>query len=233
MAGYEEFKQLRQNTGCTVRSFAELTKISSRSLTNYENGSLQLIAMPVEKSIRIFHCLNQDIPEFYYRNYPLKEEVDEQLAIWQIMNPQTFNFMDIRIKLFNRLNKIRERHTIDESILSRIITDYNLIVEEMETKVQENGNFKPEDYERYVKPILYRIRWGNDEPNQEGFGNCINDKLYMTDFTYKDIASFIGITSEHLKHSVYGKYDYNKMHIGVALKLCYVLNVSFQELFIT
>lgn len=232
MTGYEEFKQLRKNTGFTIRSFAEQTKISSRSLTDYENGHLQLIAMPAEKCIRIFQCLNEDIPEFFFRNYPLKEEVDTQLTKWQIMNPKNFNFTDMRFKLCNRLNKIRERHTIDESILFRIITDYNLAFKQLESKVQENGCITPEDYAQFVQPILYRIRWGNNEPRQEGFGNCINDKLYMTDYTYKDIAGFCGITSEHLKHSIYGKYDYHKMHIGVALKLCYVLNISFQDLFI-
>lgn len=232
MTGYEKFKQLRKNRGYTVRDFADQAGISSRSLTSYENGSLELLAISVEKCIRIFRLLDKKIPEFYYKNYPLKDEVDERLAKWQIMNPQTVNFMDMRVKLCNRLNKIRERHTIDEPILSRIITDYSLTFEQLESKVKSDGCITLEDYSLYVQPILYQIRWGNNKPCQDGFGNCINDKLFMTDYTYKDIASFIGITSEHLKHSIYGRYDYRKMHISVALKLCYVLNVSFQELFI-
>lgn len=232
MTGYEEFKQLRKNTGCTVRNFADQVGISSRSLTNYENGSLQLTAVSVEKCVRIFHLLGKDIPEFYFRNYSLREEVDEQLAKWQLMNPQVVNFMDMRVKLCNRLNKIRERHTIDEPILSRIIIDYNLTFEELESRVGEDGCIIPEDYDLYVNPILYQIRWGNDEPKREGFGNYVNDKLFMTEYTYKDVANFIGITSEHLKNSIYGRYDYRKMHIGIALKLCYILNIPFQELFI-
>jgi transcriptional regulator with XRE-family HTH domain len=224
VTGYQEFKQLRKDTGYTIRSFAEKAGISSRSQTSYENGSLQLIAMSVDKCIRIFHLLDQDIPEFYYKNYLLKEEVDEQLAKWQIMNLQTVNFMDMRVKLCNRLNKIRQRHTIDEPFLNQIVTDYNLAFEQLEAKVREDGSISSEDYALYIQPILYRIRWGNEQPRHDEFGSCVNDKLFMTDYTYKDIARFIGITSEHLKHSIYGRYDYRKMHIGVALKLCYVLN---------
>ena len=230
--GYEKFKQLREETGYSVRNFATKVQISSRSLTNYENGKMQLTALPVEKCIRIFEFIKQDIPEFYYEYYPLKKEADKKLAEWKYINSKIKDFPELKIRIFNRLSKIRERKTMDEQILNDIFSDFNRIFAFLETTLEEDGSISSENYEKYVQPLLYRIRWGNEKPNRQGFGNCINDSLYMTDYSYKDLADFIGSTPAHLMNIIYGKYDFHKMHIGVALKLCYVLNILFDELFL-
>ena len=57
----------------------------------------------------------------------------------------------------------------------------------------------------------------------------IEDALYKTEFSLSDLSDLCSITKHHLNCCVNGMYNINNLKIISILKLCYILDLDFND----
>lgn len=233
MDGTEAFKKYRVNTGNTIRKFAALTRLSPRIITCYENGEKAINNIPVFKAIEIFDIFNADIEEYFDTYYPYKKALDEKTNRWKEENPHILEYEILKHRMYLRLAKIKKRKTVPEDVLDIVYDNFHKNFEILKLKIDANGNITEQDYLQYVIPINNMIKSGQNHLDTESeISNKIYHKLQKTEYSIPDVAAFCDISRQHLWRCVNGTFDFSKMRIDTALKLCYVLNMDFTEVFV-
>lgn len=233
MDGKEAFKNYRIGTGNTIRKFASLTKLSPRIITCYENGEKGINNIPVFKAIEIFDIFNADIEEYFETYYPYKENIDEKIRKWHEKNPHILDYETLKHRMYLRLAKIKKRKTIPDDLLELVFEIYHKNFEILKLKTDKDGKISEQDYMQYVYPINNMIKSGQNHLITE---SVISQKIYNalqdSEYSIPDVAEICDISRQHLGRCVNGTFDFNKMRIDTALKLCYALNMDFREVFL-
>ena len=233
MNGNEAFKYLREQKEYTVRQFAALSGTSPRIITYYESGERQIPYMSVLKAFDIFDLLQADIETYMDEYYPYKKELDANLIQWKKENLRNLNYTLLKKRFYMQLAKIRERQNIPISLLDIIFSKYQETFSELEAFVDENGNISDAKYEEYIMPLQYAIKKGFriESMPENLISRNILEGICRTEFSVPEVAKLSGITSQHLKGCINETFDFDKMHVCVALKLCYILNLDFNDTF--
>lgn len=233
MNGYEAFKKYREESGLSVRNFAAEMGIAPRSVSYYESGHLSCTQMPVYKAIKIFDFFGVSIEEFYDEYYPYKQELDKKIQEWKRNNPRELNYEIVKNRLYHRLAKIKQRQSIPTDKLEVIYDMYNSMFNQKIIQTDEAGNMTDLAYEKYVLPIFYEIRKGTSIQPEDRTSQVILDAFLRKAYLDKDLCSFCDVSKRLLSNLMNGGYDFNKVHIIAVLKLCYVLDLKFEEVFRT
>ena len=232
MEGYEAFKKLRVDSGFSVRKFAACAEISPRTLTYYENGENSLLCIPTEKAVCLFSLLNVSITEFFYQYYPIKHNVEVILAEWNKTKERVTDKEKVKIRLKNRIYKMKERNIIDAPTMDGIISEYEKQMTIMYKVLGKRKDLSEEEYDQFVLPILCLIRRENKPIPENKRTYAVTEALYHTEFSIPDLANIIGVSQQHLKSRL-NKGELEKLHIETILKLCLVLKIDFEKLFET
>lgn len=233
MDGNSAFKNYRVNNGLSVRKFASATQLSPRIVTSYENGEKAISNIPVFKAIRIFDIFQADIEEYFDIYYPYKNILDEKIEKWEKENPHILDYEILKHRMYLRLAKIKKRQSVPDEVCVRLYEEYNKNFEILKSKVDAKGNISDEDYMQYIEPINYLIKKGQHQLETDNrISYIIMENLLKTEYSIPDVATLCDISRQHLWRCVNGTFDFGKMRIDTALKLCYTLNMDFKEVFI-
>lgn len=230
MTSYEAFKELRENTGISIREFARLTGIAPRTITQYSNGSINLSKIPAIKAYKIFTIFNYPITKFYEEHFMYKEEVEKEIALWRDANKREYDYAILKRRVYSRIVKLKEREKITIIQYEELKEQHKRTFEYLETK-QVHGLLNDVLYDEYILPLLFNIRIMSENKSRTCVAQKIVEALYKTDYKIKDISKFCGIADVKCVEYFNGAYNFENMYIITALKLCYVLNLDFEQTF--
>ncbi len=236
LRGYEVFKVARENAGYSYREFAAIADISLSLLVYYESGQKSLLGMSVRKAIKVFEILNISLQDFYLSYYYKEIDVSEVINQWERDNPREYSIKKLYQRLKNRIFKLRERKRIASDIYEKLYTDLQATFKLLE---KEGTFITDEQYEMYVLEFEYQIGKCLEDnlPEEEQMKNetaiRINDCILHSDYSYKDLASFLGITNRRLSNCKNADNGYDDMKIETALKICNVFSAKFEDLFVS
>ena len=229
MTGTEYLKEKRKEKGYTVRGFAAACGVAPRMVSYYESGEKSVSSMPVIKAQKYFGMLGINIETYFKEYYSYLSEVDSKVEEWYINNPRTLEKSSLKRRYCKRLAKIKERKYMDISDFDNI---YNVYQDIFNNKVNHEI-LSENEYNRYILELNYKIRIALNPLNNEisEISKTVLDALYHTEFSITDISSFCGLSKQHVCSCIQGGYDIRLIHVISALKLCYVLDLSFEEVF--
>jgi hypothetical protein len=233
MKGNEYFKQKRETMGFSFDKFTNQAKVGRSTLFYIESGDISLTQISTERCVRMFRLLDIPVSDFYDEFYPYKDETARAIDRWDAENPLELRFPVVKRKVYNRLCKIKERKLFAEETVNELFDMYNSFFTQPDImkKYRKSGNLMSvEDYEVYVVGINYRIMSEKNSKN-DGASGLILDKLAHTRYSVSDLSSIVGdIGRSNL--SLYfntRKDSLPNMHIISLLKICYVLDIDFNN----
>lgn len=235
LKGYEAFKIARETAGYSYREFAGIADISLSLLVYYENGQKSLLGMSVKKAIEVFEILNVSLQDFYMAYYSNELNVDDVVAQWKKSNPREYSVKKLYQRLKNRIFKLRERERITLDMYERLYAELQAVFKVLEV---EGAHISDKIYEEYILDLEYQIGKCLEEnlPEEEKMKNeaaiRINDCILRSDYSYKDLAAFIGITNRRLSNCKNTENGYDDMKIENAMKICNVFSVRFEDIFL-
>lgn len=235
LKGYEAFKNARENAGYSYREFAGIADISLSLLVYYENGQKSLLGMPVKKAIEVFEILNISLHDFYMAYYSKELGVENVIAQWKKDNPREYSVKKLYQRLKNRIFKLRERERITPDMHERLYANLQAVFKVLEG---ESSYISDKIYEEYIWDLEYQIGKCLEDnlPEEEQMKNeaavRINDCILRSDFSYKDLATFIGITNRRLSNCKNTESGYDDMKVENAMRICNVFSVRFEDIFL-
>ena len=230
MEGYEAFRKLREEKGISIREFAALTDIAPRTITYYGNGQIDLSKITVIKAYRIFLILECSVTEFYDKYFPYKEEILRKKQLWCETNKRDYDYMVLKKRVYARIAKLKEREKITINQFEELKQDYHQVFAVLETKLV-NGMIDDTLYEEYLVPLLFKIKSKSAVKANNAIAQRFLEALYKTDYKIKDLAHFCELAEKKCIAYLNGVYNFEDMHVITALKLCYVLELDFEEVF--
>ena len=231
MNGQEALKHYRKLKGYSILQLALMLELSTRSISYYESGESPITSMPVSKAVEMFKLLDVNIENFFDEYYPYKKDVDGKIQLWREKHPRTLEVKVLKKRMYLRLAKIKERNNISTTRLELLYSDFNKTFDELVVEMDESGYITDTVYERVVIPLMYNVKVEMQKTPKDFICKRILEGVLKTEYSVKDIAGFCNITHQHLAWCMKGKNDIRKMHIGIVLELCYVLNLDFTEVF--
>lgn len=232
MTGNEFLKMKREECGYSVRKFAVDIGVSPRTISYHESGEKRIGSISLNKCICMFRRLDIPVCEFFDLYYPYKHSIDEKKKQWAEQNLRTYNFGLLKKRLYLRLAQIKKRKRLGEKELEEILVLFEAFFKDPQCPYSDGDDISPFDYEKYVRPIYYKIKIGMNGLPSDEIGRTIIDALYKTDFSISDVAAICDITKQHLNLCINGNFDFGAMHVYTALKLCYLLELDFEEIFV-
>lgn len=232
MTGNEFLKLRREKCGYSIRKFADDIDISSRTVSYYESGEKKINAISINKCICMFGRLDISVCDFFDLYYPYKQSIDEKKMRWIEQNPCIYNFGLLKKRLYLRIAQIKKRKRLRETELEEISALYDAFFKNPSCSYSDKDDISTEDYEKNIRPIYYKIKVGMNGLPSDGIGRAIIDALYKTDFSLSDVAAMCEITKQHLNLCISGNFNFGAMHVYTALKLCYLLELDFEEIFV-
>lgn len=230
MTGNEFLKSKREVCGFSIRQFAVNIGVSPRTITYYEAGEKSIGAISLNKCIYMFNSLGISVYDFFNTFYPYKPVINVEKERWEKENPNVYNFGLLKKRLYLRLAQIRKRERLGETELEEITEMYELFFKNSSYLTDDDISIG--DYEKYVKPIYYKIKVKmNGLPTNE-MGYAIIDALCRTDYALSDVAQMCDISKQHLNQCINGNFDFGAMHVYTALKLSYLLDLDFEKIFV-
>lgn len=235
LKGYIAFKNARENAGYSYREFAGIADISLSLLVYYENGQKSLLGMPVKKAIEVFEILDISLQDFYSTYFSKELDVTDALIQWKNENLREYSVKKLYLRFKNRILKLKERERITPDMYESLFTEVQAVFKLLES---DGLYISDEHYEEHILELEYLIGkcLENNLPEEEQLKNeaaiRINDCILRSDYSYKDLAAFIGITNRRLSNCKNAENGYDDMKIENALKICNVFSVRFEEIFV-
>jgi len=235
LKGYEAFKNARENVGYSHREFAGIADIGLSMLVYYENGKRSLLKMSAKKAVEVFEILNISLQDFYMTYYFDELDVKDAVAQWKKDNPREYSVKKLYQRLKNRIFKLKERERITFDMHKKLYANLQAIFKVLK---EEGAYISDEIYEEYILDFQSQIGKCLEEnlPEEKQMKNevsiRINECVLRSDYSYKDLATFIGITNIKLSNYKNAENGYEDMMIETALKICNVFSVKFEDIFV-
>ena len=229
MTGNEFLKLKREEKDFTIRGFAKTSGIAPRMVSYYESGEKQLTSIPIEKAVRIFDLLGVEIEEFFCTYYPYKDNLDKALNLWHKENLREYEVASLKKRYYHRLMKIKERNSLNLTDYERLYLAYR---ELFDNRLSNQIVISDKEYEDLVLALNYQFRLLLNPFPENVIARSILDSLYHTEYLISDLSKFSGISYDHLRGCLDGNYNIEHMRVGLALSLCYILKVPFNDVFV-
>lgn len=232
MKSYQLIKEQREATGLTVKEFCEKVNISIGAFVEYQNGTKSLLCLPLGKAVRIFSVIDIEIEKFYDKYFPeLRQEIAQKLAKWHVEHPAELNLDKLKRRYRARIAKAKERKFLPDIEIDGLLCDYKDTFKELEMCVNDRGMISMALYEERILSLSYAMKQkieGGEIKN--AVSKLINDAILKSEMTYADLGGIAGVTPRRLTMCKTSPEGYSSMKIGSVLKICYALNVPFDNI---
>lgn len=232
MEAYEYFKQKREQTGMTVREFCKKVNISVGSCVEYQNGTKSLLSLPLDKTIRIFSVINIHIEKFYDDYFPeLKEEITKRMIVWEEKRKPELDLMKLQHRYRARIAKMKERKVLPDVEIEQFLQEYKTLFKGLKAEMDSSGNISKTLYKERILPFSCRLKKQIENGEiKNSVSRRINDAMLAKEITYVELAHIVDITPVSLTYAKTSQTGYSSMKIGTVLKICYALDISFDEI---
>ena len=230
MTGNEYLKNRREEKGYSQKAFVELCDISQRYISSLETGERSLCGVPVAKIIRLFEVLDISCTDFYEKYYqPYFVCLDSRIAEWHKNNPRIYDRNFLKKRYYQRIAQIKGRNTLDITAMDGLFNAYKdcFLNELDDVKILSN-----EQYEKYILPLNCKIRSALSSMPQGPASKLIVSAIFQTEYSFADVAGICEVTVSHLRGCLDGTYDIMSVNIILALKLCRLLSLDFENTFV-
>lgn len=232
MKSYHLIKEQRKASGLTVREFCEKAGISIGTFAECQNGTKSLLRLSLGKAVRMFAVMDIDIGEFYEENFPeLRQEMMQKLDDWRIGHPVELDFDKLRCRYRAYIAKVKERKAMSDMEINSLLRDYNDTFKELEAHVNGQGAIPEELYKEKVLPLAYGLKKKQDGNGMKNRASRLIDEAVLKNgMTYAELGKIVGVTPRRLTACKTSPEGYSGMRIDYVLKICYALNVPFDDI---
>lgn len=225
MDGKDKLKELRVNSGYTIRAFALLMDMSPAVVFGYESGQKSITSIPVYRAVEMFDLFHVSLYDFLHEHYDLEAPLCGEI-VKDTPNDAKVLLYEIN-KLEKRIHKNFERKKIEPDMAAELFSMLSL--------ARENPNDDPpvDVYEKYVCPVSYLIKKTLKpiNPSLPEANQLIIDGLYRKDLSYDLLAQMCGVNYDHVRKSIQKMEGVWHMHVGLVYRICYLLGLQFEEIF--
>lgn len=232
----KKLNTIRQSKGLTILALYMKTGISTRTFSDYFSGKLSLKNIPADSAILLFDALDTPIFDFYDENFPFKEELSK--AVEKAGKKKlSVSFGQYEDRLWYKISRYYYRKKITEAEreeLKRMHDEAFYSSEpgkEFPYHARENAFLTYDEYLKYIKPIEMKLDYLSDRESYADEETKVYRKIVESDFTLTEVANLCEITRQHLKGCLDGRYKLQSLKIITALKLSFLLNLDFREIF--
>ena len=232
MEACEYFKQKREQTGMTIREFCKKVNISVGSCVEYQNGTKSLLSLPLDKTIRIFSVINIHIERFYDDYFPeLKEEITKRMIVWEEKRAPELDLVKLQHRYRARIAKMKERKVLPDVEIEQFLQEYKTLFKGLKAEMDSCGNISEILYKERILPFSCRLKKQIENGEiKNPVSRRINDAMLAKEITYVELAHIVDITRVSLTYAKTSQTGYSSMKIGTVLKICYALDISFDEI---
>ena len=232
MEACEYFKQKREQTGMTIREFCKKVNISVGSCVEYQNGTKSLLSLPLDKTIRFFSVINIHIERFYDDYFPeLKEEITKRMIVWEEKRAPELDLVKLQHRYRARIAKMKERKVLTDAEIEQFLQEYKTLFKELKAEMDSCGNISEILYKERILPFSCRLKKQIENGEiKNPVSRRINDAMLAKEITYVELAHIVDITPVSLTYAKTSQTGYSSMKIGTVLKICYALDISFDEI---
>lgn len=232
MEACEYFKQKREQTGMTIREFCKKVNISVGSCVEYQNGTKSLLSLPLDKTIRIFSVINIHIERFYDDYFPeLKEEIAKRMIVWEEKRAPELDLVKLQHRYRARIAKMKERKVLPDVEIEQFLQEYKTLFKGLKAEMDSCGNISEILYKERILPFSCRLKKQIENGEiKNPVSRRINDAMLAKEITYVELADIVDITPVSLTYAKTSQTGYSSMKIGTVLKICYALDISFDEI---
>ena len=232
MEACEYFKQKREQTGMTIREFCKKVNISVGSCVEYQNGTKSLLSLPLDKTIRIFSVINIHIERFYDDYFPeLKEEIAKRMIVWEEKRAPELELVKLQHRYRARIAKMKERKVLPDVEIEQFLQEYKTLFKGLKAEMDSCGNISEILYKERILPFSCRLKKQIENGEiKNPVSRRINDAMLAKEITYVELADIVDITPVSLTYAKTSQTGYSSMKIGTVLKICYALDISFDEI---
>jgi hypothetical protein len=230
------FKKKREKTSLSMRDFAKQTDVSLSVLISLSNGSQDFTHIPLVKAVRLFSLIDTSISEFYAMFYPeLREDVLKNQMEWTKSHRMELHLEMLSIRFYNRISKIKARNRLPEDKINDLLMEHTFLFTDLKSVASSAGVISEDIYRERILPFSYKIKLLLEDtlPEEDKIKNetsaVINNHVIHSEYSYADIATFIGVSPRRLSMCKKAPEGYDNMKIGSFLKLCYSLKLDFEE----
>lgn len=230
MTGNEYLKNRREEKGYSQKAFVELCDISQRYISSLETGERSLCGVPVAKITRLFAVLDiacDDFFEKYYHSHFVC--LDKRIVEWNKNNPRIYERNYLKKRYYQRIAQIKGRNTLDITAMDGLVNAYK---DCFLNKLDNVRILSDDQYEDYILPLNCKIRSTLSSIPKEPAAQAIVSAIFHTEYSFADVAKICEVTVPHLRGCLDGTYDIMSVNIILALKLCRLLSLDFENTFI-
>ncbi len=242
MEGNLRFKQARIDHGYTLEQLSKLTGVKSRMLTNYQNGNRRLEALRVYSCLELFDPLDLDPEEFFESSLHYKESCDDKISEWKAAHPRDYCLSSLRNTTYGRITHLKYRGTVSDEDYEYILSGYKDCFNQLShlLKTRDCQFMSENEYETFYLTYIYNVKKrlyyssSLELPTGEILEKYLRSEYSSVSFSFlsKDFAIMIDHPYvSKLRGILSGKIEIGNLSILSALKLCYVLNIDFANIF--
>ena len=240
MEGFEILKQTRIEHGYTIDELSSITGIKPRSLRYYECGEKSLNSLMVYTVLELFAPLDISPEDFFDRYFHYKEECDIQISNWKKEHPKILDYSSLRHLSYDRIAHLKYRDTISEKQYLKLMGYYQTIFNYLSALLNDRNTLTEKEYDIEYLDFMYnakRVLYGKDnlpDPLNDILRNYFRSEYVSQTFSFlpKEFATLIGYSMvSNLRKILAGELPLDKLSIIAALKLCYVLELEFPQIF--
>lgn len=242
MESYKALKQARMDHGFSLDALSAETGIKKRSITYYESGKRQVTGLACSKILDLFAPLEIDPESFYEEHFGYKEECDKKMTAWRSEHPRVLDYASLRHQAYERIAHMKYRKTITDEQYGKLMSFYKDSFGRLSEKLshKDKKELTDEEYENEylcflcnIKSALY-LKPDVPEPLKSILLAYFRSEFTAGTFTLlqNDFAALIDYTTiTKLRKMLTGELEIDRLPIITALRLCYILNISFTETF--
>ena len=231
-------KQTRLKKGISISQLSDITNIKPRSLSYYESGRRSPNSL--NKCVLLFNTLGLDIVEVFEETIHYQEECDKQIAIWHKQHARIYNCKELKKQSYDKISHLKYNKSISEEQYIKILSYYKELFDFLATSMNDRDCMTPEEYENHYFDFMYNVKsliYYNkvDDPLDTILKTYLKSEFSSVTFSFlsNDFIKIVGYSNPHkFRKILSGELDIENLSALSALKLCYILRLDFNSLFI-
>lgn len=231
-------KQTRLKKGISISQLSDITNIKPRSLSYYESGKRSPNSL--SKYVILFNALELDIVDVYENVTHFQEECDRQIAIWQKHHARVYNYKVLKKQCYDKISHLKYNRSISDEQYNKILFYYKELFDSLAAAMIDRACLTSEEYENDYISFMYNVKlliYYNkiDNPLDTILKTYLASEFSSVTFSFlsDDFIRIVGYSNPHkFRKILSGELDIENLSILSALKLCYILQLDFNSLFI-
>ena len=243
MQPYEILKKARIDKKYSIETLSDITGIKPRSLTYYEAGQRALDSLMVYKALLLFESVDINPEEMFDECLSYKQECRNKIEEWRNEHPRNYNYSFLRHQAYQNIAHLKYRKTITDEQYNMLMCYYRETFDYIYVLLGgRNGEKELSDkiYEEDYLPFMYKSKLCLYKTKEEAeplntvleVYLCCEYSAATFSFLTKDFSDLMGYSNiKKLRKILSGELGLENLSIIAALRLCYILNFDFAEIF--